>query len=97
MNISKLKAEKIKEFEEKFANPDPFDSKNQFNPALAGRLYPEFIKFLSEALDSIQEEMVKELNELTVWTDGKDRSYIDHDEFREVIKGFYASGKEEKD
>lgn len=54
--MNKTKETILKDFEEKFSNPDKFSSSNQFNPNLAGKLYQEFQSFLSSALDKVADE-----------------------------------------
>lgn len=40
----------LKEFDEKFLYSDKFNSREQFNPKLKGRLYQEFRSFLTQAI-----------------------------------------------
>ena len=50
----------IKEFRKKFRNPNTFDSSSQFNPALAGRLYPELEQWLSSTLSLAAKEAYRD-------------------------------------
>lgn len=97
-SLSKLKAEKIKEFEEKFSvmlyrYTMPYPNKQ------GEEMIDEVFKFLSEALDSIQEEMVKEIHKLkpdspvTANWDWDKGYYYAKAELLELL----ASGKEEKE
>ena len=58
---NQLPPEIEKEMDDKFLNPDKFDSIHQVKPEFRGRLYQEFQQFLATQLAKQRQELIKEI------------------------------------